>query len=398
MGSLSHLKILDLANETASYCSKILASLGARVIKIEKPGGDSSRDIGPFLNNVESPENSLFFFYNNTDKLGITLNLDTKPGRSIFRKLIRSADIIVETFPPGYLKSLRLDYSHLSKINPRLIMASVTGFGQTGCYSSFESADIVAAAAGGQMYVSGDKDAPPLKLFGEQSFYIASLFAAIGILIALQQRHRDNKGQHIDISSQETTVATLENIMVRYFHENVVNERLGSFHRGNMAGIFPCEDGNLFISFEREWDSLVDWLTAEQMQEDLKTELWQDLNYRRQHIEHIIEIITKWTKIHTVDELFEKAQLMRFPWAPVQNIPQILSNPQLKDRHFFTVINHENLDTSYLYPDTPLKYSSNQQILSKRAPLVGEHSYEVYHQELNLSEKQLARLKILNVI
>ncbi len=164
---LSGIRILDLADEKGSFTSKLLADLGAYVIKLESPQGDSSRKIGPFIENLPHPERSLFFFYHNTNKFGITLDLEKEEAHDIFLRLIKRSDVVVETFPPGYLEKHGLGFEVLSKINPKIILVSITGFGQYGPRSLFKSSDIVASAFGGQMYVSGLPESPPLRPFGE---------------------------------------------------------------------------------------------------------------------------------------------------------------------------------------------------------------------------------------
>ncbi|MFC2003674.1 CaiB/BaiF CoA transferase family protein, partial [Chloroflexota bacterium] len=228
--ALAGVRILDLADEKAAFCSKLLADIGAEVIKVERPGGDTSRLVGPFWGNTPHPEKSLSFWYNNSSKLGITLNLESEEGQQIFRRLAREADAVVETFSPGYLDELGLGYKALSETNPGLIMASVTGLGQSGPHKEYKSCDIVASALGGQMFVCGALDTPPLKPYGQQAYYSASLFTAIGILLALRQRKHSSRGQHIDISLQEAVTATLEHVMIRYFYEGIVSGREGSIH------------------------------------------------------------------------------------------------------------------------------------------------------------------------
>jgi len=246
--ALSGLRVLDLADEKAAFCSKLLADMGAEVIKVEKPGGDASRWVGPFWRNMPHPERSLSLWYNNTNKLGITLNLESEEGQEIFHRLSNRSDVIVETFPPGYLAGLGLGYEALSKTNPGLIMASVTGFGQGGPYKEYRFCDIVASALGGQMYVCGAPETPPLKPYGQQAYYIASLFAAIGIFLALHKRKHSGQGQRIDISLQEAVAATLEHVMIRYFYEGVVPKRQGSFHWNGSFCLLPCKDGYIALS------------------------------------------------------------------------------------------------------------------------------------------------------
>ncbi|GAI41887.1 unnamed protein product, partial [marine sediment metagenome] len=184
--ALSGYRVLDLTDEKGMLCSRYLADMGAEVIRIEKPGGGSAR--------------SLFLWETNLGKLDITLNVEVEPGQEIFKRLVETADVLVESQPPGYLEALGLGYPQLGQTNPRLVMASITDFGQRGPYRDYKSCDIVASALGGQMYVCGEPQSPPLKPFGNQSYYLASIFAAIGVLLALWRRRISGRGQHIDIS------------------------------------------------------------------------------------------------------------------------------------------------------------------------------------------------------
>ena len=396
--ALAGLRVLDLADEKASFCSKLLADMGADVIKVERPGGDVSRWAGPFWNNMPHPEKSLSFWYNNTSKLGVTLNLETEEGGEIFRRLSNRADVVVETSPPGYLDGLGLGYEALRETNPGLILASVTGFGQSGPHREYKSCDIVASAMGGQMYVCGAPDTPPLKPYGQQAYYMASLFTAIGILMALRQRGNSSRGQHIDISLQEAVAASLEQVMVRYFNEGVVSKRQGSFHWNRSFCILPCKDGYIALSPLMEWETLVEWLDSEGMASDLTAERWHDEEYRIQRLDHIIEILKRWTMTHTTTELFELGQLMRFPWAPVASPGEILNSPQLQARAFFVSVAHPEVNAHFTYPGAPYIFSRSTWDIQRRAPLIGEHNIQIYHQELGFSQQKLDELSSQNVI
>src|SRR3990170_3305135 len=163
-GMLSPYRVLDLTDEKGLLCGKILGDLGADVIKIERPGGDPARRIGPFYHDEPHPEKSLFWFAFNTSKRGITLNIETADGQEIFKRLVQTADFVIETFPPGYLAKLGLGYSDLEKINPGIILVSITPFGQTGPYKDWKGADIVAWATGGDMAPWGEPDRPPIRI------------------------------------------------------------------------------------------------------------------------------------------------------------------------------------------------------------------------------------------
>ncbi len=372
--------------------------MGAEVIKVERPGGDASRSIGPFAGNIPHPEKSLPFWYNNTSKLGITLNFDSERGRDIFLRLAGKADVVIETFPPGYLKEIGLDYEILSAANPGLILTSITGFGQTGPYRLYKSCDMVASASGGQMFVCGNPETPPLKPYGQQSYYMASLFAVMGILIALHERRSSDRGQHIDISLQEAVAATLEHVMVRYFYDNVVPGRQGNLHWNTTACLMPGKDGYILITFNTEWNTLVEWMDSEGMAGDLVDEKWRDEDYRMRHVDHIIEVMKCWTATHTIAELFELGQLMRFPWAPVCSPQDLFDSPQLKARNFFTTVDHLELNTSLTYPGFHFKFSDFTCSQMRRSPFVGEHNSHIYHETLGLSADELDGLSSTNII
>lgn len=395
---LAGIRMLDLADEKAGFCSKILADLGAHVTKVEKPSGDSSRRIGPFWKNSGHPEESLSFWYDNSNKRGVTLNLESAAGRELFTGFIRKTDVIVESFPPGYLDGLGLSFEFLSGVNPRIIMVSVTAFGQTGPRNGFRSCDLVASALGGQMHVCGSPSLPPIEACGQQSYLTASLYAALGVLLALRKRAKTGKGVRMDISLQEAVASTLEHVMVRYFHEQHVARRRGDRHWNDFFCILPCKDGFIHLTPFAEWETLVDLLESEGKAEDLKDERWKDEAYRGEHFDHVIDVLGKWTKAHKVDELFRLGQLMRFPWAPIRSPNEILSCPQLKARKFFITIEHPVLGSVLTYPGLPYRFSRRYSMPHKRAPLLGEDNVRVYREELGLSHEEFETLSGKGII
>ena len=372
---LSGYRALDLTDERGMLCSRYLADMGAEVIRIEKPGGSSGNR----------------FYWENLGKRAVTLDIDLKPGQEIFKRLVKSADVLVESYPAGYLERLALGYPQLFKINPRLIMVSITGFGQSGPYRDYKSCDIVASALGGQMYVCGEADLPPLKSFGNQSYYLASIWAAIGVLLALSRRHTSGRGQYIDISLQEGVAATLDHVLVRYFYQGVVAKRRGSLHWNNAFRVFQCKDGYVLLSLFQQWETLVEWLASEGMVEDLTDEKWQDRDYRLQRLDHVIEVLERWTKSHTVAELVERGQSMRFPWAEVASISRLLASPQLKERGFFTEVGHPESGKKYKFPGAPCRLNRSPWRVGSHLAKVGEHSKEVY-QKLRLSGEEIEAL------
>jgi crotonobetainyl-CoA:carnitine CoA-transferase CaiB-like acyl-CoA transferase len=267
---LAGYRVLDLTNDKGSLCVRLLARMGAKVVHIN-PEGKSKR----------------------------------------FQNLVKKADILIETSSDG------VDYKELAKINPSLIVVSITPFGQTGPLKDYKSSDLTLQALGGWLSVTGEAD-KPLKLYGKQAYHTAALFAVNGILLALRQRRVTGKGQHLDISIMECVAATLDYVLPRYFYEGVVSQRQGSLHWNNAFRVFPCKDGYILLSIHHQWDTLVELLTYDGMAGDLADVKWRDREMRNRHIEHVIEILEKWTLSHKVKELEVKGQLMHFPWAVVK--------------------------------------------------------------------------------
>ncbi len=395
---LSGLRILDLADRQAGFCTKLLADLGASVIKIERPGGDPSRKIGPFLGESPHPERSLFFRYHNIRKMGITLNLEHPEGRRLFFRLIETSDAAVETFSPGYLDRLGIGFESLAEIRPGIILASVTPFGQTGPRKGFKGCDLTASALGGQMYVSGSPSSPPLKAFGEQSYYVSSLFAAVAVLLALRKRAVTGKGEHIDLSVQESVASTLEQVMVRHFFDHVIPKRQGPLHWDRSFCILPCREGHLLLTPFQQWETLVEWMESEGMAEDLGEEEYRDETYRLSRFDHIVQVLKRWTGAHTAEELFQVGQRMRFPWAPVLSPKGVLENPQLRARGFFVKTEDPGAESGPSHPGPPYRWSGGMPEGLARAPHVGEHNVLIYQEELGVSPQEMERLASVGAI
>ena len=277
MGVLSGFLILNCSDEKGALCIEILANMGAEVIRL----------------NIESKAEQLHLY-----------------------DLAKNADILIETHPLGYLPSLGLGYQDLTKINPRLIMASITHFGQSGPYHDYKSSDLVDQALGGWLSVTGEAKSP-LKLSGNQAYHTAALFTVNGILLALWQRHAAGRGQYLDISIMECVAATLDHVLPRFFYAGIISGRQGSLHWNNAFRVFACQDGYILLSLHLHWETLVEWLASEGMADDLTDEKWRDRQARNRDIGHIIKVLEKWTLSHQVGELVEKGQLMHFPWAEV---------------------------------------------------------------------------------
>jgi benzylsuccinate CoA-transferase BbsE subunit len=378
----NHCRVLDLTDEKGALCAKLLGGMGAEVIRLEKP------QVFPG-HNAE---------YADTGKHRLTLNLEDSRGQELFKTIAGTSDVIVESHPPGYLTSLGLGYPELSRTHPRLIMASITPFGQTGPYRDFVSSDLVSSAMGGQMSVCGDPDKPPLKPFGPQAYSIASLFAANGIMLALWHRRASGRGQYLDISIHESGAATLDHVMVRYFYEGTVASRTGRFNWNKAFRIFPCRDGHILLSLSYQWETLVGWLVSEGMAEDLSDPRWLNEAERQENLSHIIEVLEKWTRNHAADELVGLGQLMRFPWARVDSIPDVVNNPQLNERGFFIEVTDQNSAKSYKFPGAPVKMRQSPWIVRAETPKIADYNGKIYRHELGLTEAEINDLKRRGVI
>ena len=408
--------------------------MGADVIKIEPPEGDATRRIGPFLDgqphrrgNVSSTrhetldtsplsERSLLFWFYNTSKRGITLDLNQPAGQELAKQLAAQADVLVESAAPGTLARLGLGYDELKQLNPNLVLTSITPFGQTGPYRAYRSSDMVAEALGGMIWTNGFPDEPPLHAMGLQAYHSASFFAAIGTLLALLTRDSLGEGQWVDVSMQEAVAGAVEHVAPFYHQGLGIESRRGSLHWSRYFRVAKCRDGYVMHCSLGDWTSLVEWVKGEKSKraqhrmssgghvsssgkaQDLEDARWEDLVYRREHAEHLFDILDDWAKDYSVAELMEGAQLRRIPYAMVRPPEALVDDPQLNDRGFFSTIEHPELGRTVRYPGGPIHFTTTPWRIARRPPLLGEHNTEVYGSELGIEADRLSALKQAGVI
>ncbi len=402
--ALGDLRVLDLVDEKGAYCTKIIADLGADVIKIEPPGGDATRDIPPFYHDIPHRERSLYFWQYNSNKRSITLALETTEGQEIFKRLVKTADIVVETFRPDYLDNLSLGYKALSEINPALIMTSITAFGQTGPYKDYKASDIVGAAMGGMMNTCGDPDGPPVMPYGGQGYHTVANHAAIATLIALYYRDMTGQGQHIDVSMQTAIAQSIEFANEFYLYRRWVLKRQGSRHGSAGIGepignILPCQDGYI-CSFGHVGP--LDWMEADGVAGTLKDDpRWlDDPLFRRtpENIRYLDERHRAWTRLHTKQEITEGCQNMHISWAKCNTLEDLFEDKHLLERGFWIDVEHPELGATFKYPGAPYILQKTPWKMARRAPLIGEHNAEIYEKELGFTKKELSRLGAAGVI
>ena len=422
--ALDDIRVLELAGEPGWYCGKLLAELGADVIKIEPPGGDPGRRIGPFYHDEIDPEKSLYFFAQNTSKRSITLDIAAADGQALFRRLAASADVVIETFPPGFLQTLGLDYQALTQIRPGIILASITGFGQWGPHSHFKGPDIVAVAMSGIMYLAGFPDDPPNRPYGNQSHYCASIQAATGILTALLHRDLTGEGQQVGVSMQEALSMNQETAIQYWDIRHELRGRMGNERRMPAIGAYQTQDGYLMFfvgvpGFGAPWPVLFQWMAEEGMAEDLDSPEWRDIYGQmdlrlvaelyfghdpelaaqwRPRMSHIDGVLDRFVRAHTTQPMYEEAQRRGLLVAPCNTPEDVVRNPQLNYRQWFTTVVHPELAATIAYPGPPYRLSDTPWRLRRRPPLIGEHNDEVYCRELGLSQQQLAALSAAGVI
>ena len=392
---LDDLRVLDLSQGLAGpICAKIFADFGADVIKVEPPAGDAGRRMGPYFGEAAHLEKSLVFLLANLNKRGVRLNLDDADGRELLRRMAKSADIVVESFPPGYLAALGLDYDSLAKDNPGLIMVSITPFGQTGPYSGYESEEIVTYAASGIMSISGMADREPLKHGGMQSQYEGGLSGAFGALAALHVRDLHGEGQQVDVSLQDVIASTLIVHQPMYSWTGAVQgrRRPGGAQYGHVQ---RCKDGYFIwqTGGGAEWSDIVDFFGMEA----LKDERFATLAGRTVHGEELDRLVLEATKERTMQELFRTAsEKYHMLFGVVQEPADLARCPHLEAREFFQEVDHAVIGRIkvpfrlWSMPDAPAVYR-------RPAPLLGEHNAEVYR-ELGLDQDRLQTLAARGVI
>jgi crotonobetainyl-CoA:carnitine CoA-transferase CaiB-like acyl-CoA transferase len=245
--------------------------------------------------------------------------------------------------------------------------------------------------------LTGEPDIP-LKLYGNQTYYTASLFAVNGVLLALYERRSSGKGQHLDISVMECVVATLDRAIPAYLSGENTSNRQGSRYGNNAFRVFRCQDGYILLSFTQHWDTLVEWLDSEGMADDLTNEKWRNSNERNLGIDYIIDVLERWALKHTIAELEEKGQLMHFPWAGVRSVSQLLESPQLKERDYFTEIDVAYTGERYRTTGAAVKMSDSFWQPGSRLALPGESNRDIFQGELGLTADDMELLSIEGII
>jgi crotonobetainyl-CoA:carnitine CoA-transferase CaiB-like acyl-CoA transferase len=392
--ALGNLQVLDLSHLIAGpYCTRLLGGFGASVLKIERPPeGDPARGIGPFLNDLPGVDRSLLFLYLNSNKKSITLNLKSEAGLRIVKQLVAESDVLVESFKPGVMKRLGLDYPSLKLINPGLVMASISNFGQNGPYSNFKSSHLITWAMSVGMYTPDGPGSRPLQIGGWITHYIAGLFAAAGIATAAYQRRKLGHGQHVDTSMQESIMMMGTYPSTVYAYSGLAHFDIG----GRGVGVVPTKDGGYIgpsVWTPVQMERMFAMLGIPEMSQDPRFQPDTFVFNRPALKEIIAEQALKWN----AQELFETAIDWNVPFAMLPDAKSLLDSPQLKARQFFEQVKHPVIGKA-LVPGSPFKMSETPWKTSSPAPLLGQHNEEVLCGRLAYSKDDLPRLRELGVI
>jgi crotonobetainyl-CoA:carnitine CoA-transferase CaiB-like acyl-CoA transferase len=406
------LKVLDLGQGISGpFCAKLFADLGAQVVKVEPPVGDSSRQLGPFPGDLPDPERSGLFLALNTNKLGVTLNLEPASGRELLLQLAQGADLLVESYPPAYLPSLGLDYAAIHARNPRLVVTSITPFGQTGPWANYQATNlIISNLAGHSREHPGPVDdlaaQPPLQLAARQAEFVAGLAGATASVLALNRRRLSGEGSHVDVSGMEALALLPQTTLAEFSLTLTAKASLGRSPKGrhkdvagrqSLLALLPCRDGYVGISPRQQdqWERCVemmgspDWATDPKFAtRESRLAYWDELEPR----------LAAWTGTRNKEEVYRQAQGRHIPSFPLNTAADLFGSAQFQARGFFVQVDHPAAGP-LRYPGWPIQLGSGEKLELAPAPLLGQDNAAVLGPEgLGLTQEQLVSLRALNVI
>ena len=389
-GPLSGVRVVDMADEKGELCGRVLADLGADVIRVEPPEGSPSRRLPPL---APDGHTSLYFAYRNANKRGVTLDIAKQSGQELLHSLLEDSDVWIESFPPGHLASLGLDPAKVLRRYPRLIITSVTDFGQTGPYRDFLGSDMIGFAMGGMMYRSGVPERPPLVAPGALAYDSTAITAGFAVLMAYFQRLRSGRGQHLDVSVMESVANMADWSLPSYSQSGGYQHRAGA---GFVYPVYPCADGHvrLVVLSRREWRALRAWLGEP---DAVKDEAWEEFIFRIVNRDVLDPIITALFRDKTKMELAHEAQSRGIAVTPGLTPDEVMTNEHAASRGTF-LKTEAAPGVEGTVPAGFLQIDGRRFGFRKRAPSLGEHNSEVYVDELGLQMNDLATLRAEGVV
>jgi formyl-CoA transferase len=378
-------------NQAGPACTQVLAWLGAEVIKLEVPGrGDEAR-----WNARDIPDqDSLFYLLLNSNKKSITLNLKTGEGKALFQKLIGQVDVLVENFAPGVLDRLGFSYERLSEINPRLVYASIKGFGTYGPYANYKAFEPVAQAMGGSMCASGYADSPPTFTWAAIGDTGTGMHCAIGILAALQQRHRTGRGDFVEVSMQDSVANLMRVNMREHLRRKQVPVRTGNqLHHSVPGNVYPCKGGGpndyvYIFTRDRMWPDFAKAIGREDLIDDPRYNTEEKRFAAREEVD---AIISEWTRKYTKHEVMKIVGDAGIPVGACQDTHDLLNDPHLREREMILELEYPGRGKTQTI-GCPVKLKSSRVAL-ERPPMLGENTEEILRALCEVDPEELARLR-----
>jgi crotonobetainyl-CoA:carnitine CoA-transferase CaiB-like acyl-CoA transferase len=399
--ALSDVKVIDLTHYIAGpYCTKILADAGADVIKIERPdGGDPARRMGPFKDDDPDLEKSGLFFHLNTNKKSITLNLKNETGKNIFRRLVKDTDVVVENFSPRVMPGLGLSYEELLDVNPRLVMTSISNFGQTGPYRDFKASEIVLCAMGSEMFACGVPDREPLKLGGTVVQYQAGNLASVATLAALFAADNAGKGEHVDLSIMEAHLGSIDrraSSLLLYQYTGQIHGRVPPTLISYPMGVHLCKDGFFDIwggGIVQAFKFVVDWMGMPELMDEFGS-IADQMNPDKEGL--FETIFLPWCLERTKLEIWEGAQKARVKLGPINTTEDLFKTQHFYERGFWEDVDHPVMGRTTI-PGAPYRMSETPWRINRPAPLLGEHNQLIYG-DLGYGPEDLVILREIGAI
>ena len=397
---LEGVKIIDLTGPSGFYCTKLLADLGADVIRIETESTAELETFAPFYRGKKDIDSSLYRWHFHTNKRSVELDLASQQGKNTFLHLLEVADVLITTEPQNIANETVIKKAEIRTRYPQLIHTVIRAFSSRSAYSEYKATDIVALAMSGLMAITGFPEDPPNQMGGEQAYHMVSMHAATGTLVALLDRDLTGKGKGIEVSMQEcTSMATLQTANLNYYiWQNLNRQRTGLNHPFSVPTadetlptypktLYKCLDG--WVSYAAHlappgaWERFLQWLEDHDSQQDLRDPKYLDPEIRQKNQNHINEVMAEHCSKLKAQELYHSAQSYRLLCVPVQNAADLIADKQLEERHFFKNVKHDDYSEDFIYPGAPYKLSETPWDIKNNSPKIGQHTKEVLDEWLN---------------
>jgi crotonobetainyl-CoA:carnitine CoA-transferase CaiB-like acyl-CoA transferase len=382
------LRVIELAGDPAGeMVGKLLAEMGADVLKVEPPGGSPTRAIGPFAHGRVDPDHSLTFWYYNTNKRSAVLDYASPDGQASLAGLLAGADVFISTLRPPELRDLGLDLDQLRRVSEKLIVLSITPFGLDGPWADWLSSDLVGLALGSPLNSCGydDHSIPPIRPGGDQGYQSAASFALMGLMLALVERQQTDRGQLIDVGMHDCLAVSAELANPYWFYPKAVVCRQTCRHAQptpTQPAIFQCGDDRwvyfvIFVAEQKGWRTLVEWIDSKGLAVDLLDLQYDDPAYRQSHFDHIQDVVEVFFLLQTADEAYRDGQARGLAIGPINSPDDLLEDVHLQAREFFVSVEHDDVPPA-LYPGVPFRFSGFGSPGLQRAPKLGEHTAEAF--------------------